>query len=214
MYFNGNAPCSEGSHNLAPPPLLSTRPLSALPLLRHSTFNLDAQAPMLFLRRAFQPLRPASLFQVRHHSGVLSSGPANCLRMAVNGVPSVMRAVRITENGGSEVLKVDSNTPVPQLAEGEVKERDGCGFCVYISLAYSEIALQVLVRNAASGVNFIDTSHRSGLYPLPLPATLGREGAGTVVGTHGDVGDLKADDKGMCLYSGLHLHLSSRPFTF
>ena len=39
---------------------------------------------------------------------------------------------------------------------------------------------QVLVKLAASGVNFIDTYHRSGLYKLPLPAVLGMEGAGTV----------------------------------
>jgi len=39
---------------------------------------------------------------------------------------------------------------------------------------------QVLVKLAASGVNFIDTYHRSGLYKLPLPAVLGSEGAGTV----------------------------------
>ena len=39
---------------------------------------------------------------------------------------------------------------------------------------------QVLVKVAFSGVNFIDTYHRSGLYKLPMPAVLGTEGAGTV----------------------------------
>ncbi len=39
---------------------------------------------------------------------------------------------------------------------------------------------QVLVKISVSGVNFIDTYHRSGLYKLPLPAVLGTEGAGTV----------------------------------
>lgn len=39
---------------------------------------------------------------------------------------------------------------------------------------------QVRVRNAAIGVNFIDTYHRSGLYPMPLPVLLGSEGAGIV----------------------------------
>ena len=34
--------------------------------------------------------------------------------------------------------------------------------------------LQVLVRHQAIGVNFIDTYHRSGLYPLDLPPTQGR----------------------------------------
>ena len=40
---------------------------------------------------------------------------------------------------------------------------------------------ELLVRLAAAGVNFIDTYHRAGLYPRPLPFTLGVEGAGTVV---------------------------------
>ena len=39
---------------------------------------------------------------------------------------------------------------------------------------------EVLVKLAASGVNFIDTYHRTGLYKIPLPAILGSEGAGTV----------------------------------
>lgn len=39
---------------------------------------------------------------------------------------------------------------------------------------------QVLVRHAAVGLNFIDTYHRSGLYPIDLPGTLGLEAAGTV----------------------------------
>jgi NADPH2:quinone reductase len=39
---------------------------------------------------------------------------------------------------------------------------------------------QVLVRMAASGVNFLDVYYRSGLYKVDLPLTLGNEGAGTV----------------------------------
>lgn len=39
---------------------------------------------------------------------------------------------------------------------------------------------QVLVRHEAIGVNFIDTYHRSGLYPLELPSGLGKEAAGVV----------------------------------
>ena len=39
----------------------------------------------------------------------------------------------------------------------------------------------LLVAPEAAGVNFIDTYQRSGLYPIPLPATLGMEGAGTVL---------------------------------
>jgi len=39
---------------------------------------------------------------------------------------------------------------------------------------------QVLVRNTAVGLNFVDTYQRSGLYPTPLPFTPGSEGAGVV----------------------------------
>ncbi len=39
---------------------------------------------------------------------------------------------------------------------------------------------QLVVDVAAAGVNYIDTYHRSGLYPMPLPFTPGNEGAGTV----------------------------------
>jgi NADPH2:quinone reductase len=42
------------------------------------------------------------------------------------------------------------------------------------------VAGHALVKVEASGVNFIDTYQRSGLYKLPLPAILGSEGAGTV----------------------------------
>lgn len=48
-------------------------------------------------------------------------------------------------------------------------------------LAYAPVAPgQVRVRHRAIGVNFIDTYHRSGLYPQPLPAPLGVEAAGVV----------------------------------
>jgi NADPH2:quinone reductase len=67
-----------------------------------------------------------------------------------------MKAVYIEQPGGPEALKY-GDQPKPTAGPG-----------------------QVLVKLAASGVNFIDTYHRSGLYKLPLPAILGSEGAGTV----------------------------------
>jgi NADPH2:quinone reductase len=77
-----------------------------------------------------------------------------------------MKAVYIEEIGGPEVLKY-GDMPKPEVAAG-----------------------QALVKVAASGVNFIDTYHRSGLYKLPLPAILGSEGAGTVEeGTNFKKGD-------------------------
>ena len=66
------------------------------------------------------------------------------------------RAIRIHETGGPEVLTEETVTLLPP-AKGQVR-----------------------VRNTAVGLNFIDTYHRSGLYPVPLPFTLGTEGVGVV----------------------------------
>lgn len=54
---------------------------------------------------------------------------------------------------------------------------------------------EVRVRHTAIGLNFIDTYHRSGLYPLPLPAILGSEGAGVVTEVGADVTGVKAGDR-------------------
>ena len=67
-----------------------------------------------------------------------------------------MRAIRVHEVGGPEVLRLEE-LPVPEPGPGEV-----------------------LVRLLAIGVNFIDTYKRKGLYPVPAPFTLGEEGAGVV----------------------------------
>jgi len=79
-------------------------------------------------------------------------------------------AIRIHKTGGPEVLHWEE-VAVGDPAPGQAR-----------------------VRHAAVGLNFIDTYHRSGLYPLPLPSGLGLEGAGVVeaVGegvTHVRVGD-------------------------
>ncbi len=77
-----------------------------------------------------------------------------------------MKAIYIEETGGPDVLKY-GDMPKPELVPGHA-----------------------LVKVEASGVNFIDTYHRSGLYKLPLPAVLGSEGAGVVeAGTQFKKGD-------------------------
>ena len=53
---------------------------------------------------------------------------------------------------------------------------------------------QVRVRHTAIGLNFIDTYHRSGLYPLPLPTRLGVEAAGVVEAVGADA-DLSLGDR-------------------
>ncbi len=60
---------------------------------------------------------------------------------------------------------------------------------------------EVRLRHEAVGLNFIDVYHRSGVYPLALPAVLGQEGAGTVVEVGPDVPDLEPGDR--VAYAGL-----------
>lgn len=74
------------------------------------------------------------------------------------------RAIRFHRTGGPEVLTL----------EAVVLAAPGPG--------------EALVRHTAIGVNFIDTYHRSGLYPVPLPSGIGLEAAGIVeaVGAHVD----------------------------
>jgi NADPH2:quinone reductase len=67
-----------------------------------------------------------------------------------------MKAIRVHQTGGPEVLQYEE---VPDPAPG---------------------AGEAVVRVEAAGVNFIDAYHRTGLYKVPLPFTLGQEGAGTV----------------------------------
>jgi len=86
-----------------------------------------------------------------------------------------MKAIRFDNTGGPEVLELeDLDLPPP-----------GAG--------------QVRIRHSAIGVNFIDTYHRSGLYPIPLPSGLGLEAAGTVEALGEAVTSLKLGDRvGYC----------------
>ena len=43
-----------------------------------------------------------------------------------------------------------------------------------------EIRRECLIRHKAVGLNYIDTYHRTGLYPVPLPSGIGLEAAGVV----------------------------------
>ncbi len=62
---------------------------------------------------------------------------------------------------------------------------------------------QVLIRHTAIGLNFIDTYHRSGLYPLALPSALGVEAAGVIEAVGAEVVELKVGDRVGYAASGL-----------
>ncbi len=81
------------------------------------------------------------------------------------------KAVRFHKVGGPEVL-VYEDVEVGNPGEGQAR-----------------------VRHHAIGLNFIDTYHRSGLYPLPLPSGLGLEGAGVVEAVGPGVDYLQAGDR-------------------
>ena len=56
-------------------------------------------------------------------------------------------------------------------------------------------ANEALVRHKAVGLNYIDTYHRTGLYPMPLPSGIGLEAAGVVEAVGPGVTELKAGDR-------------------
>ena len=68
---------------------------------------------------------------------------------------------------------------------------------------------EILIAQEAIGLNFIDTYYRSGLYPAPLPMTLGSEGAGYIVAIGANVTGLAVGDKVVCA-SGLGAYATHR----
>src|SRR5262249_6417556 len=92
-------------------------------------------------------------------------------RLAGDAESVMVKAMRVNKTGGPEVLSwedVDIKAPGP----GEA-----------------------LIRHTAVGLNYIDTYHRSGLYPSTLPMTLGSEGAGVVEGIGPGVSDIAVGDR-------------------
>ena len=68
---------------------------------------------------------------------------------------------------------------------------------------------EVLIGQDAIGLNFIDTYHRSGLYPMPLPLALGSEGAGHVVAVGPGVTGIRVGDRVGCV-SGVGAYATHR----
>jgi NADPH2:quinone reductase len=81
------------------------------------------------------------------------------------------KAIRFHKTGGPEVMQLE-DVAVGDPAAGQAR-----------------------IRHTAIGVNFIDTYHRSGLYPMPMPSGLGSEGAGVVEAVGPGVTGIKAGDR-------------------
>lgn len=82
-----------------------------------------------------------------------------------------MRAVRVHETGGPDVLRLEE-AAVPEPGAGEAA-----------------------VRVEYAGVNFVDTYHRTGLYRKPLPFVPGVEGAGVVEAVGPEAGHVSVGDR-------------------
>ena len=80
-------------------------------------------------------------------------------------------AIRFSAHGGPEVLRWEA-LELPDPGPGEIR-----------------------IRHHAIGVNFIDTYHRTGLYPVPLPSGLGQEGAGVVEAVGPGVTEFRPGDR-------------------
>ena len=81
------------------------------------------------------------------------------------------RAIRIHATGGPEAMQLDE-VELAAPAKGQAR-----------------------VRHMAIGVNYLDTYHRSGLYPLPLPSGIGSEAAGVVEAVGEGVDFVKPGDR-------------------
>ena len=83
----------------------------------------------------------------------------------------MVKAIRVYRTGGPEVLKYEE-AELAGPARGEIR-----------------------IKHEAIGVNYIDTYFRSGLYPAPMPYTLGNEAAGVVTAVGKGVTGFKVGDR-------------------
>lgn len=96
------------------------------------------------------------------------------------------RAARITAHGGPEVIQwIDVDLPPPTAGE-------------------------VRMRHTAVGLNFIDTYHRRGIYPVALPSGLGLEAAGIIEAIGEGVTDWKVGDRVCCFGPTLGAYATAR----
>lgn len=98
----------------------------------------------------------------------------------------MLTRAQITSHGGPEVINwVEKAIPSPGAGE-------------------------VLVEHTAIGLNFIDTYHRSGLYPIELPSGLGLEAAGRIVAVGEGVSEYAEGDRVAYLGPGLGAYATHR----
>ena len=84
---------------------------------------------------------------------------------------SQFKVIKIEKNGGADVMIwSDLNLPKPDNNE-------------------------VTIKHTFVGVNYIDTYHRSGLYPLPLPSGLGMEASGEIISIGNSVQGFNVGDR-------------------
>ena len=96
------------------------------------------------------------------------------------------RAAQITAAGGAEAIEwIDIELPAP--GPGEVRMRNNC-----------------------VGLNLIDTYHRKGLYPVPLPSGLGLEAAGVIEALGQDVTGWQVGDRVCCFGPTLGAYATAR----
>ncbi len=101
----------------------------------------------------------------------LGGGQAAAAKKPAKSAGTTTHAIRIHAAGGPEVMKweeIELGKPGP----GEM-----------------------LIRNTAVGLNYIDTYHRSGLYPIAYPSVIGMEGAGVVEKVGPRVKEFKVGDR-------------------
>ncbi|WP_413204521.1 quinone oxidoreductase family protein [Rhodospirillum sp. A1_3_36] len=87
------------------------------------------------------------------------------------------QAIRIHKTGGPEVMQMEQ-MDLPDPGQGQVR-----------------------IRQTAVGLNYIDTYHRSGLYPLPLPSGIGLEAVGVIEAVGSDVQYVKEGQR-VCYGTG------------
>ncbi len=115
------------------------------------------------------PLKAESLDPSQHYTHALTKSV--CIAENTEKFKIMSKAILIDEFGGPEVM---------HWRDIEIK---------------APKAHEVLVRHSAIGLNFIDTYHRTGLYPLDLPASIGTEAAGVIVAIGTAVKSLQVGDR-------------------